>query len=273
MYNNNVTNRISQVLHDKKNRLLFELQLAKNDLKRRYSGSLLGLVWSFVPPFATICVYWFIFNIGFKITPNNGIPYLVWLMSGLIPWFFFTEAVIGIANCYWEYSYLVKKVVFDIKVIPHIKLFSALFIHCFFLFIIMYFNLSFGILPSIYYLQLIYYIFCLVEFVDSFGLILACLNVVIKDIGQLIPILFQFGIWLVPVMWDSGLFSEKITTILKLNPLFYIIQGYRDSLVYRVPVMSHIKYTIYFWVVVIIIKIVAKRIFNRSKDHFADLLV
>ena len=73
-------------------------KLAKNDFKTRYAGSYLGIVWAFVQPVVTILVYWFVFEKGLKSTPSTledgtAIPFVLMLTSGLVPWFFFSEAL------------------------------------------------------------------------------------------------------------------------------------------------------------------------------------
>lgn len=109
------------------------LKLAKNDFWAKYASSQLGILWAFAQPLMTIIVYWFIFEIGFRVVPLNNIPYILWLMCGLIPWFFFSEALGNSTNSLIEYSYLVKKVVFKVSILPSIKIISALFVHVFFM--------------------------------------------------------------------------------------------------------------------------------------------
>ena len=109
-------------------------KLGKNDFKTKYAGSYFGILWAFVQPMVTILIYIFIFQFGFRVmdTPN-GYPYALWLIAGIIPWFFFSEGIINATNCLMEYSYLVKKVVFKISVLPLVKILSALFVHLFFI--------------------------------------------------------------------------------------------------------------------------------------------
>lgn len=86
--------------------------LAKNDFKVRYAGSYFGMIWALVQPVVTTLLYWFVFQVGFRSGSVEGIPYVLWLMAGLIPWFYFSEAVSTSANSLIEYSYLVKKLCF-----------------------------------------------------------------------------------------------------------------------------------------------------------------
>ena len=107
--------------------------LSKNDFKTRFAGSYLGIVWAFVQPVVTVLVYWFVFQVGLKAGRTNEYPFVVWLVAGLVPWFFFSEALNGGTNALIEYSYLVKKVVFKISILPIVKVMSAVFVNAFFI--------------------------------------------------------------------------------------------------------------------------------------------
>ena len=94
-----------------KNRRLV-MKLAKNDFKTRYAGSYFGTFWAFVQPVVTILVYWFVFSVGFRSnTDELGVPFVLYLVAGIVPWFFFSDALSGGSNALLEYDYLVKKVV------------------------------------------------------------------------------------------------------------------------------------------------------------------
>ncbi len=255
-----------------KRKMTMIMNLARNDFKNKYSGSVFGVFWGFAPPIVTILVYGFVFHIGFHIRPMGNVPYLFWLVTGLVPWFFFSDSIVAVTNCFTEYSYLVKKVVFDIRMIPYVKLISSLVIHFFFLILLLYIGLLYGYIPGWYHLQLLYYTAALICLILSAGFITAVFNVFFKDISQIIMLFLQFGIWLVPIMWNTTMFSEKWIFILKFNPLFYIIQGYRDSLIYHVPVYAHTVHTVYFWCCILILALSGRYLFRKLNVHFADLL-
>ena len=119
-------------IKDSKDLLLY---LSKNDFKTKYAGSYMGIIWAFIQPLVTIVLYWFVFEKGLKSGAVSEIPFILWLMAGLIPWFFFQEALVNATNCFSEYSYLVKKVVFNINILPIVKVLSSLFVHVFFVFL------------------------------------------------------------------------------------------------------------------------------------------
>lgn len=113
------------------------MNLAKNDYKKKFAGSYLGIIWAFIQPVVTVLVYWFVFEVGLNSKVNDlrtgaEVPFVIWLMAGLIPWFYFQEAWSGGTSVLIEYTYLVKKVVFQIETLPVVKLISALFTHLFF---------------------------------------------------------------------------------------------------------------------------------------------
>ena len=95
-------------------------ELSKNDLKKRFADSYFGILWAFVSPIITICVYWFVFTVGMRGGGNevNGYPYVLWLISGLIPWFLFSDILTSGTSVLLEYAYLVKKIVFNVSILP-----------------------------------------------------------------------------------------------------------------------------------------------------------
>ena len=252
-------------------------KLAKNDFKTRYAGSYLGIVWAFIQPVITILVYWFVFSVGFRSgTGDLGVPFVLYLVAGIVPWFFFQDALIGGTNSLLEYNYLVKKVVFNISVLPVVKIISAMFVHAFFVLFTIILYVAYGKFPDIYYLQIIYYSGCVFLLVLGLSYATSAIVIFFRDLTQIINIVLQVGVWLTPIMWiveNSPLQGHPIIMkILKLNPMYYIVSGYRDSILGRTWLITHWKWGAYFWLVTIVLFIFASIIFKRLKPHFADVL-
>lgn len=252
------------------------LKLAKNDFKTRYAGSYLGAIWAFIQPIVTILVYWFVFSVGMKqSTGPEGIPFVLFLLSGMVPWFFFSEALSSGTTSLIEYNYLVKKVVFNISVLPVVKILSALMIHLFFIFVTIILYMAHGHMPDIYYLQIFYYSGCMIVLV--LGLVYATSAIVIffRDLTQIIGIVLQVGVWLTPIMWyaDGMLATHPlILKILKLNPMYYIVSGYRDAFYRKHWVWDVPNWTLYFWCLTLACLLFGNWVFQRLKVHFADVL-
>jgi teichoic acid transport system permease protein len=248
--------------------------LAKNDFKVKYAGSYLGIIWSFVQPVITILLYWFVFQIGFRSGSRpDGTPFIFWMICGIVPWFYFSEALMNATNCLLEYSYLVKKVVFQVSILPVVKIVSSLFIHMFFILFLFGILAISGIYPTIYTLQLFYYLLCMVILLLGIAWITSSLVVFLKDISQIINIVLQIGFWATPIVWSTDLIPNKgIENLFKLNPMFYIVQGYRDSFVGNIWFWNRYNQTIYFWIVTGIIFFVGAFLFKKLRPHFSDVL-
>ena len=169
------------------------LDLAKNDFRTKYAGSYLGIIWAFIQPIVTILVYWLVFQVGFRSGTAEGVPFVLWLTTGLVPWFFFNEALNGSTASLMEYSYLVKKVVFDIEIIPCIRILSAFFVHIFFVAFMLVMYLINGIFPSLEWIQLLYYSGCLVFLTVGIAYATSALVIFFKDLAQIIIVVLQVG--------------------------------------------------------------------------------
>lgn len=250
------------------------MNLAKSDFKTKYAGSYLGIVWAFVQPIVTILVYWFVFSVGLKAGKASDYPFVIYLVTGIIPWFFFSDALNGGTNALIEYNYLVKKVVFKISILPIVKLISALFVHVFFVVIALVLCSCYGYFPKVSTIQIVYYSVC--TFILTLGLVYATSAIVIffRDLSQIINIFLQVGIWLTPIMWDIKMLEDypMLLKLFKLNPMYYIVTGYRDAMLGDVWFWQRWKWTIYFWVVAVVLFLIGSVIFKRLKPHFADVL-
>ncbi|MCI8465135.1 MAG: ABC transporter permease [Lachnospiraceae bacterium] len=253
--------------------------LAKNDFRTKYAGSYFGTVWAFIQPIVTVLVYWFVFQKGLKasdisLSPGVDVPFVLWLIAGLVPWFFFSDAWGAGTNTLNEYAYLVKKVVFNVSILPIVKIFSALFVHVAFLILAIVIYCCYGKFPDLYYLQLIYYSFCTFMLVLGISYATSAIVVFFKDLTQIVGIILQVGIWMTPIMWDLETMeiSPAIKGIFKLNPLYYITSGYRNVFIYKVNFWEQPGLTLYFWGVTLVMFGIGMIIFKRLKVHFADVL-
>ncbi|MBE5846995.1 MAG: ABC transporter permease [Lachnospiraceae bacterium] len=252
-------------------------KLSINDFKTRYAGSYLGMVWAFVQPVVTILVYWFVFEKGFnakaeRLAGGGDAPYVLWLTAGIVPWFYFAEALSNGTTALLEYSYLVKKVVFKISIIPIIKIIAATFIHGFFVLFMLILFACHGFYPDLYTLQIFYFSLCLFIFV--LGLSYATCSIVIffRDLTQIIAIILQVGMWATPILWKISILPEEYQILFKLNPVFYIVNGYRSALLEKTWFWEDFYSTMYFWIVTAVVFGVGALFFKRLKVHFADVL-
>ena len=254
--------------------------LAKNDIRKKFAGSYFGVIWAFVQPVITVLLYWFVFEKGLNskatvLRKGIEIPFVLWLMAGLVPWFYFQEAMNGGTGVLVEYSYLVKKVVFQIDILPVVKMISALFTHLFFVVFAILIFACMGYYPNPYMLQVIYYSFCMILFTTGLVYATSAVTVFFRDMKEVVVIVLQIGMWVTPIMWN---FESMVqipgwaVTILKLNPMYYIVSGYRDALINQIGFWEYPGLTLYFWVVTAALLLLGTAVFKRLRPHFADVL-
>ena len=104
------------------------------------------------------------------------------------------------------------------------------------------------------------------------GYATAALYPFFKDLLQIVNIVMQVIFWLTPIVWDFGIMTESIRKILVLNPFYYIVRGYRDSLVYKEFFWDNWKMGIYYWGIAIVLLLIGRKIFCKMRVHFADVL-
>ena len=251
-------------------KLLFAL--TKNDFKQRYVGNFLGIAWAFIQPTATVLIFWFVFQVGFKSQPVDNFPFILWLVAGMFPWFFFAEGLSAGTQSILGNAFLVKKVVFRVSLLPVIPLLSALMVHLFFVAFMYAMFLYYGYPPSPYWLQVFYYLFALFVLLLGLSWITSSVVVFFRDMGQLVTMLIQFGFWLTPIFWSIEMIPEPYRWIIRLNPMVYIVEGYRDSMIYHVWFWQKPGMTLYYWAVTGAIFVLGAVTFKRLRPHFADVL-
>lgn len=249
------------------------LAIVKNDFQARFAGSYLGLFWAYVQPVITLCLYWFVFQFGLRSGNVSNHPFILYLMAGLIPWFYFSESWGGASGSLVEYSYLVKKVVFNVNFLPVIKVCSAMFVHLVFVCIVTALSWIYGYGIHPWLLQLFYYMICNMILVLGLSYITAACTVFFRDMTQIVNIILTMGIWMTPILWNAeATMSGKLLMLFRLNPMYYIVDGFRDSLLDKVWFWEKPLWSIYFWCVALCVYLIGVKMFNRLKVHFSDVL-
>ncbi len=230
-----------------------------------------------VQPVITVVMYWLVFDVimgsaGMAMRGGSDIPFVLFLTAGLVPWFYFNEAWTNGTMALLEYNYLVKKVVFKISILPIIKVIGATFVHVFFVCILLLIAAFYGYTPTLYTLQIFYYSFCTFVLVLALSYTTCSLVVFMRDISQIISIMLQIGMWATPIMWNFDAISPTWAKILKLNPMVYIVNGYRDAIYGHSWFFEDFFSTMYFWIFTVVVFGIGAVVFKKLKVHFADVL-
>lgn len=210
-------------------------KLAKADIIKTYSGAALGWAWALVKPTITILVFWFAFSVGLRKSAEvAGYPFIIWMIVGMVPWFFMSEMLTQGAGSIRKYSYLVTKMKFPVGTIPTFVCFSKLAINCgLFVILLILISIS-GYRPDIYLLQLPIYAVFMVLFFIAWGLFSGMLSAMSKDFLNLVNALTTAIFWLSGILWDvNTIKSPLLRLILHCNPITYFATGYRNVFIYK----------------------------------------
>lgn len=247
--------------------------LIKNDFKKQYLGSYLGLAWAFIQPMMFMLVIWGVFELGFRAgNTASGVPFVVWLLAGMVPWLFFSDAIRTGADAVTSNAFLVKKVAFRVGILPLVNIGSSILIHLGLVFFLLVVLLSHGFMPSVYWLQLPFYMLLTVLFTVGLSWTTSAIRVFIKDVASIIAVFLQMGFWLTPIFWSPDLVPQKYQYLIKLNPAYYIVTGYRDSFVSQVWFWEKPMWSAYYLTITILALLLGALIFKRLRPHFGDVL-
>ena len=247
-------------------------ELAKRDFQRQYQGSYLGFVWMILQPLVFICVLYAIFSLGFKSGADSGMPFSLYLVTGMICWMYFSENLSASSGIIRDHSFLVKKVDFRLSVLPIVKMLSSLIPHLAMILVAIGLAWYQGYSPSLYTLQVGYYTLAMCSLLLGLGWLTSSTSIFVKDVTKVVAIFVQFGFWLTPLFWNIQMVPQAYQWIFKLNPAYYIVTGYRDSIVSQIPFWERPEETAYFWLITVLFLGVGISVYRKLKPHFAEVI-
>lgn len=248
------------------------LALSARDLQSRYAGTLGGIIWAFVNPIATVCIFYFVFAVGFRAHGPNNVPFVLWFVCGLTPWYFFNDTLQAITSSITANAYLVTKTVFPTEILPLVYIISGLFPHFVFLLLLGGMMGAFHLPFHADRLLVVYYLGCTMTLLLGLGWLLSALQVFYRDIGQALTILLNMWFWLTPIVWVQNIVPPSYQRMLTLNPIYYIVEGYRGLMIYSTPIWPDRDQTVVFWLTALLILLAGAFVFRRLKPEFADVI-
>ena len=249
-------------------------KLAKADLKKNYSGAVLGWAWALIKPAILIFVFWFAFTMGLRKGGDvDGYPFFLWLIAGMIPWFYMRDMITGGANSIRRYKYLVTKIKFPISTIPTFISMANLVVHFGLMLVLLGIYIAFGYLPTVYWMQLPLYMLLMFLFFTVWGLFAGVLSSISKDFLNLVKSLVQALFWLSGILYDANSINVGwIRSILLFNPVTLIVNGYRNSLIKQVWFFEDLTELRNFAIVFVIMLVLALWAYKKLKKDIPDVL-
>jgi len=263
------------ILKEQVNSFYLIQRLAKFQLRIDNQSNYLGFLWEILNPAIQMAMYWFIFGyIMRRNDPVDGLPYAFWMLAGISFWFFFNKSILqGSKSIYQKYS-MVAKMNFPLSAIPSYIIMSKYYSHLFLLGVIMVVFWIGGYYPSIHYFELI--IFVLWSYVLAFAITLltSTLTVVVRDLQMIIQSVLQAMFFISPILWDrSGSLPEWLQSILMLNPIYFLANGYRAGLLTQEwYIINNWELALYNVGLVIVLLWIGSKAHYKFRDRFSDFV-
>lgn len=249
------------------------LELAKQEVRQRYIGSLLGIWWAFIWPTVNIFIYILIFSkiLGPKIGIGNEVyNYGLYISSGIIPWVVFANSISHISNIFLEKKYLITKIPLRLEFLPFVILVAeslTFMVGIIFLLIVLKL-LNKPVEFSVLFVIIIYIV--QVIFTYGLGLFFAILNVFIRDIREIVSIILQIWFWCTPIIYTVDILPDFVKNYIILNPVYIFIDIYRKVLI----TLEGVGYKLFIIhaSVSIIIAIIAVFMLKKLEKDIRDLI-
>lgn len=247
------------------------LLMSKNDFRNKYSYTNFGAVWGFITPLIFMLTYVIVFEYILKTGSSGEYPYIVWFLPGIAVWMFLSDGILSTSNSVRNYSYLVKKVVFPVEIIPVISIASSLIVYVFSLLITSVVGIFSGYPPNL--LQLVYFVLASIAYVLAVTRLTTAICTLVSDFTQFLTILMQILFWFTPVVWNIEMVGPGLRRVVAWMPFTYLVTGLRGAFIGQ-PVLARSSWadTALFWLVTVIFFVYGEWVFNRVKREFADVL-
>ena len=248
-------------------------KLGKSDFKNRFASTSLGSLWGFLQPFVFMMMHVFVFQFIFQTPGEGGAPYVVWFLPGMAIWQCLNDSIMSASGSIRNYSYLVKKVVFPVDVIPIISLIGSSFVAIFLFIVAIVVCALFKFIPNIW--LILYVIFATYAFIIAFTRLTSAITTLVPDFSNLLGILMQLFFWATPVVWSlTKLVNHPLMLkIMQFMPFTYLVTAFRQAFMGgNIITANNGIYTIVFWCVTIVMFIWGNHVFKKNKKDFADVL-
>jgi ABC-type polysaccharide/polyol phosphate export permease len=246
--------------------------VARMELARRYAGSVLGSTWAVIFPLLQVGIYWLVFGLGLRLGRAGGVAFAPWLVAAMAPWFVFADGLVAITMCLVANGALVKRGLAPPQVLPLASLMASFAVHGVVLVAATGLLWWLGYSPAATFVLVVYYGACLALFTLSAGVLLALANAAFRDVSQLAASLLMIWFWATPVIWSPDILPPALRWLVGLNPMSYVVGGYRYALLGARVGAPSLSDALWFWAITGPLAVLALVAFQRFKRELADML-
>lgn len=256
--------------------------MATHKLKIQYADQILGYSWAVINPMIYVVCYWYFFQVGIRGgTDVNGYNYILWLFPGVLVYRCISALINNAPTVLLKNKILVYTVKFPVILIPVIEVLKEVYIHIIVMLIMFVVYAIIGVttsgtlsaLPSVYYINFIFYWIMLIWFGVTISLLLGPIGLLLKDTKNFVSAIMQPVFWISPIIYpiEHGLRPAVEKLELLFNPIYFFIYGYRETMVYKSFFFEHLLYDIYFISVMIAVNFISVVLWKKFRPYFADL--
>ena len=198
---------------------------------------------------------------------------MVWFLPGMVIWQWLNDSIMSASMSIRTYSYLVKKVVFPVDIIPMISIVASAFVGIFLIIVVIAICMIFNYCPNI--LELIYILIAFLAFVIAFTRFTSAITAIVPDFANLLGIAMQIFFWFTPIIWNLSMLENhsKILIAIKCTPFTYLVTSMREVFTGgNIISENYFLYTIAFWTITALMFLWGNNVFKRNKKDFADVL-
>ncbi|MGX7030466.1 ABC transporter permease [Vagococcus zengguangii] len=271
-------NDIILVLKEQFQNLGIIKRISTYEEKATYQSHYLGLMWQFLNPAIQVGIYYLVFGLGVNGGRQvDGVPFIVWMLMGIITWFFLNSSILGMSNSIFKQVGMVSKMKFPVSVLPSVNMASN-FVSYRWMMLLLVVAMFIAKVPiTIYWLQYFYYFICMIAFLFAFGILNATITVLVRDYHIMLQSILRLLFYLSGPIWNlhtMGQFKgrDSLVRLLELNPLYYIINGFRDSFLSRQWFWEIGTQTAFFWTIVLILLALGSHLHMKFRARFVDFI-
>jgi len=247
------------------------LRIVRYDIKIESRSAYLGSLWEFIVPLIQIGTFWLVFGIGIRGgEPINGTPFILWLLAGLVPWFFFNRGITGGSSSIVDKAGVIFKIKYPISTVPIGAVLRCLYTHVIFIGILLIIFLFYGMRPEIYWLSLVYYILFTTFFLSALAMVSSVIVRLATDFKPLIASLMQILFFLTPIVWHENYLPNWVLRIFSANPVRYVVMGFRGSLLEQNHFFEFPWRIAFFWSVTFVLFIFGCWLQKKFSHRFVD---
>ncbi len=266
---------LKTIINDHRQNARQILALSRTDLTRTYRGAVLGWSWAIIRPSVTLFAWWFAIAIGLRAgsAVSGDFPYILWLIAGMVPWFYISGVLMQVTNSIRKYSYLITKMKFPVSTIPTFCNLAQFYVFLIMMAAAVIIFMLCGHMPDIYYLQMPLYILMTFLFCAAWGLFACPLAAISKDFFQLVKSVNMLLFWLSGIIWNPATIDIAwLRTVMLFNPICYLVNGMRNCMVNKIWFFEEPVALIGFLIELLILTGLGLLIYSKTARDLPDIL-